>query len=203
MAYASPGRRSHFSSSRAVRYRSRIRIAFWTSAEDSPRRVRASRREAPIWNIGSNRLCRTCGKEEGPVGTSPEICGQTCGKGHPARAGATMPNPGAIAQLGERLAGSQKVAGSSPAGSIRWCRTIVAAVRSAGLRLATDHRHARDDHEHVHDHGEGPHRHGAGRAVLGRRVPGRRVMVMPAIMNIRVTTRVTTILTGTDIRTAS
>jgi hypothetical protein len=28
------------------------------------------------------------------------------------------PDPGAIAQLGERLAGSQKVAGSSPAGSI-------------------------------------------------------------------------------------
>ena len=30
---------------------------------------------------------------------------------------ATLPTPGAIAQLGERLAGSQKVAGSSPAGS--------------------------------------------------------------------------------------
>ena len=34
--------------------------------------------------------------------------------------GATLsPLPGPIAQLGERLAGSQKVAGSSPAGSIR------------------------------------------------------------------------------------
>ena len=31
--------------------------------------------------------------------------------------GATLGRPGAIAQLGERLAGSQKVAGSSPAGS--------------------------------------------------------------------------------------
>ena len=41
---------------------------------------------------------------------------------HEARAfefDATLgPDPGAIAQLGERLAGSQKVAGSSPAGSI-------------------------------------------------------------------------------------
>jgi divalent metal cation (Fe/Co/Zn/Cd) transporter len=41
-------------------------------------------------------------------------------------------------------------------------------VRTDALRLATDHRHARDDHEHVHDHGEGPHRHGAGQAGAGQ-----------------------------------
>ena len=37
--------------------------------------------------------------------------------------GATLGRDGAIAQLGERLAGSQKVAGSSPAGSIA-CRRM-------------------------------------------------------------------------------
>jgi hypothetical protein len=38
--------------------------------------------------------------------------------GRAVRGRATIGTPGAIAQLGERLAGSQKVAGSSPAGSI-------------------------------------------------------------------------------------
>ena len=38
--------------------------------------------------------------------------------------------PGAIAQLGERLAGSQKVAGSSPAGSIRFKRAPLSMRRS-------------------------------------------------------------------------
>src|SRR5690242_15243137 len=42
---------SQRSSSRAVRYRSRIRTALWTSAGESPRRVLASRRLGPIWNM--------------------------------------------------------------------------------------------------------------------------------------------------------
>ena len=41
----------------------------------------------------------------------------------PRRPSYNLRDPGAIAQLGERLAGSQKVAGSSPAGSIA-CLTV-------------------------------------------------------------------------------
>src|SRR5579859_1784676 len=41
---------SQRSSSSAVRYRSRMRIALWTSPGVKPRRVRASRRLSPIWN---------------------------------------------------------------------------------------------------------------------------------------------------------
>jgi hypothetical protein len=67
---------------------------------------------------------RSCGATAGSISdwrarAQQPARGSPLGRRFRLRAARVGGAPGAIAQLGERLAGSQKVAGSSPAGSIR------------------------------------------------------------------------------------
>ena len=92
------------------------------------RRRRGGRRRSGSSPTTSTSSC-TSSRPRRATSTGSRISGATC---PPSTSKRRRPSynprdPGAIAQLGERLAGSQKVAGSSPAGSI-----VGAGQKSAG-----------------------------------------------------------------------
>lgn len=72
-------------------------------------------------------------------------CGLTCNQVIRGSTPLCVHQNGALAQLGERHAGSVKVAGSTPAGSTKYFYTSQFEIISAGCLIAAEHELARTE----------------------------------------------------------